>query len=517
MNKGLCNSCGRLVEARKERRGGRLFLVKQCGECGPTETLISGDIARYEAKRQLDTPHEYGPCALDCPDCRHPVQPNIVFVDITNRCNLNCPICINNTPSMGFLFEPPVEYFRKIFDHLAAFERPPSVQIFGGEPTVREDLFEIVMMARDAGLPTRVVTNGLRLADFEYCRGLVERRATILLSYDGADPETYRVLRGSEGALKKKLCALENLARLPRAKVSLMTLVAMGFNETALPGIFDLCNRYRNVIRAVNFMPLAHTWNRDDFDLDPARITGEDIENMVNDVFPQERVEFLPAGFLGELPTLVRALGNPMLPFGHAHPNCESMYILISDGRRFLPLSRFLRTPIREAALALAVVDKRLARREKRLTDGLTGKVLGRTLSGKLLALSAYLALANVFRRHARPGALLRGKGVGKLWHALCLPLGALFGVRSKRLLPKHTVVQGVLQLIVLPFEDRSTIETDRLQRCPSAFAFYDPIEDEVRTIPVCAWSLHKTEVMRKIATYYREAARATAGDTGKR
>ena len=133
-----------------------------------------------------------------------------------------------------------------------------------------------------------------------------------------------------------------------------------------------------------------------------------------------------------------------------------------------------------------------------------------------MLALSAYLALAKVFRRHARPGALLRGKGIAKLWHALCLPLGALFGVRSKRLLPRHTVVQGVLQLIVLPFEDRSTIETDRLQRCPSAFAFYDPIADEVRTIPVCAWSLHKTRIMRKIATYYQETARATAGDAGK-
>jgi uncharacterized radical SAM superfamily Fe-S cluster-containing enzyme len=85
-----------------------------------------------------------------------------VFLDVTNRCNSNCPICINNTPSMGFLFEPPLEYFENVFQQLSRYDPKPVVQLFGGEPTVRRDLFEIIRLARSAGLRPRVVTNGLK-------------------------------------------------------------------------------------------------------------------------------------------------------------------------------------------------------------------------------------------------------------------------------------------------------------------------------------------------------------------
>ena len=69
-----------------------------------------------------------------------------------------------------------------------------------------------------------------------------------------------------------------------------------------------------------------------------------------------------------------------------------------------------------------------------------------------------------------------------------------------------------MLQLIVLPFEDRSTLETDRLERCPNAFAFWDPETDRVRTIPVCAWSQHKNAVLQRITAHYSHAAPLTAG-----
>ena len=46
-----------------------------------------------------------------------------------------------------------------------------------------------------------MVTNGIKLADEEYCRKLIETRATILFAYDGDNPETYRVLRGNEKIL----------------------------------------------------------------------------------------------------------------------------------------------------------------------------------------------------------------------------------------------------------------------------------------------------------------------------
>ena len=184
MNRALCNKCQQLMPARHEERDHKIFLVKDCKKCGATETLLSSNSDSYWRKRKMDSDFQYGNCGLACLSCQHK-EPNIVFLDITNRCNLNCPICINNTPSMGFLFEPPIEYFDTIFKHFAQNTPKPSIQLFGGEPTVRKDLIEIIRLSRSYGLPTRLVTNGVRLADEEYCRQVVETRATILISYDG--------------------------------------------------------------------------------------------------------------------------------------------------------------------------------------------------------------------------------------------------------------------------------------------------------------------------------------------
>ena len=498
MNRAFCNSCKKLVPAGPVEREGKMFLVKDCPACGRTETLISSDAARYQQKRSLGAAFDYRSCQLDCVHCAHSRQPNLVFVDITNRCNLNCPICINNTPSMGFLFEPPFEYFEKIFEHLAALDPKPSVQLFGGEPTVRKDLFDIIKCAKSYGLPTRVVTNGIKLADEAYCRRLVESKATILIAYDGANPEAYRVLRGSAKALEQKQKALDNISKIGGAKVTLMTLAAKGFNDHELPDLFRFCHERRDCIRAIYFMPLAHTWETKDFDLDPERITMEDIETIVADTFPDDTVEFLPAGFLGQIKNLLVCLKVKPLPFLGAHPNCESMYMLISDGERYVPISRYLRSPIAEVARALHEVDQRLARRMPP-----DGKPTG--LRRKLLQLRAIVALWGVLRRHGRLGQVFKGKGLGKLYHALAVPFGFILGRKSKRIFGRHTNVQGAFQLVVLPFEDASNIETERLEQCPTAFVYYDPREDRVVHVPTCAWGLHKTAAMQAITEHYAE------------
>jgi len=508
MNRALCNSCGKLVAAEPQVRDGRVFLVKSCPECGPNETLISSDAERYMSKRSLDSGYQYRGCRLNCMECRHGKDPTFVFMDITNRCNQNCPICINNTPSMGFLFEPPLEYFAKIVEHFSRYDPPPAVQLFGGEPTVREDMFEIIRLAKSHGLPTRVVTNGVRLADREYCRRLVETRATILIAYDGANPETYRVLRGSAKLLEIKRKAFENLAAVGGAKVAVMTCLAKGFNDHEMPELLRFLHERRAFVRGVYFLPLAQTWDLSEFDLEPDRMTTEDIEILLAGCYPQDRIDFVPAGVLGELPCLMRHLRAKQPPFMGAHPNCESMYLLVSDGERYVPLSRYLKVSVPEFVRSLFEVERRLARLEQSVEKGLVGRLLARpALRQKYLSLRALLMVGGAIRRRARLGHMLKGRGIGKLWHALCALLGLMLGRSSRTVMKRHTTFHEVLQIIVLPFEDNSVLETDRLERCPNAFVFLDPWHDEVRSIPVCAWPLHKAKVLRSIADYYRAAA----------
>ena len=411
---------------------------------------------------------------------------------------------------MGFLFEPPIEYFEKMFADLAELDPKPTVQLFGGEPTVRKDLFEIIRLAKAARLSVRVVTNGLKLADEDYCRRLIETKATILFAYDGANTETYRVLRGNAKYLETKRKALDNVARIGGAKMGVMTCVAKGFNETEVGEILQFCHDRREFIRGIYFLPLAQTWSPDVLDLEPERMTNEDMEVIINDCFPEERVDFVPAGVLGELKALMDCLQAKKPPFAGAHPNCESFYLLVSDGERYVPLSRYLKGTLPDLVRDLFAVDARLARLRERMGFGEPGRTP--PLAGvkrRGLDLRALLVLIGVARRHVRVGALLKGRGLTKLWHALCLVVRTPFRRGLRKAATKHLIPQAMLQIIVLPFEDNQTLETERLERCPNAFAFYDPEAGHANGVPVCAWSQHKVPVMHRITDYYAKQAAA--------
>jgi 7,8-dihydro-6-hydroxymethylpterin dimethyltransferase len=501
LNLSPCNTCKDLSPATTEERDGKVFLVKDCPRCGHTETLISSDARRYWGKHELDAGFDHQACDFQCQTCHHRQALTLMFIDITNRCNMNCPICINNTPSMGFLFEPPLEYFEKIFKHCASLDPKPAVQLFGGEPTMRKDLIDIVKSAQKHGLRVRIVTNGLKLANEEYARELLKYKPTILIAYDGANPKLYEELRGSTKVLDIKLKAIETLRRIGKAKVTLMTLVAKDYNAEEIRELIDYCHERRGMIRAIYLMPLAHTWDSSKWDYDPERITTEDLEHVVQKAFPDEPIDFLPAGFLGNLPTLLRCFRTKPLPFLGAHPNCESLYMLFSDGEKYVPFAHLFKGSLFDAAKAAQKAEERLARQVQSFESGVFGRLLGRLgLKEAALTLMGVWAVGSVARRHLRIMDNMKGKGLGKLYHAGMALIELLLGGRTKRIQQSHMRIEDFLQIIILPFEDQFNRETDRLERCPAAFAYVDPEDDRVKSTPVCVWGIHKTEIMRAIA-----------------
>ena len=220
VNYGVCRTCRRRVPVAHAIRNGKVYVAKDCPQCGPSEMLVSSDAATWQHKREVwgYDPDEPLHCSLHCETCAREHHPRMVFLDVTNRCNMNCPICIANIPGMGFEFNPPLEYFERVCAGLAAMDPPPTVQLFGGEPTVRDDLFEIIAMARAQDLPISLVTNSMRLADEEFCRQVCERRIDMLLAFDGRGEEIYRRMRGSAASYYKKLQALETgISHIPAA------------------------------------------------------------------------------------------------------------------------------------------------------------------------------------------------------------------------------------------------------------------------------------------------------------
>ena len=223
-------------------------------------------------------------------------------------------------------------------------------------------------------------------------------------------------------------------------------------------------------------------------------------------------MEFFPAGFLGQLKTLLKYLGVKPLPFAGAHPNCESSYLLLSDGEKYLPVNHYVRGTTSSLMKSLMRAETRLAAREQALAISSIGRMLAALrLKKAVLRVYGIAAILGIILRYARLGRLFNGRGPVKAWHALALVLEFAVGRPSREVLPRHSRARSALQLIVLPFEDKFTLETDRLERCPSAFAYVNPADGQVRCVSVCGWGLHKTAVMREIMAARAPTAAAPA------
>jgi molybdenum cofactor biosynthesis enzyme MoaA len=423
----------------------------------------------------------------------------MVFLDVTNRCNMNCPICIANIPSMGFEFHPPIEYFEHVLGEMGKWDPGPVVQLFGGEPTVREDLFDIIAIARDNGLDVRIVTNGLKLADEGYCRRICELKVHVLIAFDGRSPGIYKKLRKSEGAYKKKVRALENLRKHSRHKNTIMCCVARKVNDNHMRDLIDFCHEGRDYIKCLHLIPLNETWPAGEFETDIAT-TSEDVEHIIDDAFPEGRVEFLPMGPSESLRRSLAFFGTAPLKFGGVHPNCETATYLLTDGEQYWPLSHFLKQPLEDIAEEVvrraAEIDPKLAK--------LSPNAWFQRLRGRVAVLKTFggLVFRSInFRR------LLRGS---RTLAVLRILGGLLIGRSLKEQLRRHTRVQGAMLMVVLPFEEFHSVESARLQECPSGFAYEDPGSGEVKTVPVCLWGLYKTDIQRRImARYHSEEAHA--------
>jgi len=495
---GICGKCRRRVPAEHVIRDGKVYLRKHCAPCGDTESLVSNDAATWQRKREIwgydgsTAAH----CGLQCDQCHVDHHPTIVFLDVTNRCNMNCPICIANIGSMGFDFNPPLAYFDKVFRRLGTLDPVPMVELFGGEPTVRDDLVEIISLARSHGVKCRIVTNGLRLADEAFCRRLCEAKVHFRVAFDGTHPEIYRRLRKNPAAYDKKIKALENLKKHSTRKHTILCCAARHINEQYIGELIQFCHDNMDFIDELGFLPLTENWEPGTFEaVEPT--TCEDVEQMVEQAVPGGGVELFSAGLLHCLRTARSffrpGTGSRYLMLGGDHPNCESMAFLVSDGKQYRTASRFLKMPandiIRELRERAAAIEPRLRRLDPRCRL--------QRLRGQLLILRTFLPLA---RRAAKLRPLLN-----------CLSptaaLKALAGLARGRWpsdLPRaHFSLPRVLAIVTLPFAEHRVIDAERLHGCRAVFAYEDVADGRVKTSPACTWDLYRDRFLEGISGKY--------------
>lgn len=148
-----------------------------------------------------------------------------IVVDLTHRCNMECANCYIPNRDVPDLDK------EKLFEFLSRLPSRTYIRLIGAEPTMRNDLPEIISKVKATGHRPSVTTNGLKLAQPSYVKKLKDAGLRLLLhSMNGADDdEAYKELDNGKWATVK-VRALDNIfaERLP---INTGTIIARGVNE----------------------------------------------------------------------------------------------------------------------------------------------------------------------------------------------------------------------------------------------------------------------------------------------
>ena len=161
----------------------------------------------------------------------------LVFWETTTSCNLKCIYCRASAVEDRSPDELDLQQSCDLLAEIASFAKPVIV-LSGGEPLVREDIFEIARYGTDLGLRMVLATNGTTVDSDVVHKMLDSGIKRISISLDGADAQTHDSFRGLHGAFESALRGVAhcNAVGMP---VQINTTVAK-HNLSQLPDILRL-------------------------------------------------------------------------------------------------------------------------------------------------------------------------------------------------------------------------------------------------------------------------------------
>lgn len=299
------------------------------GDGSTTETDLGPHAAFYERIFALDDQIKAKYGDGDGPTKGGPGMPGrqragLVMLEVTEKCNLTCPMCYAGSNPDGRHYTM-AEIEQRLDEIVAAEGADVSLQISGGEPSVRKDLKELATLIKSKGFTNfEMISNGIRIArDADFAESLKAWGFTsVYLQWDSLREADIELLRG-EKLLSVRLKALDQLE-----KAGLNTTLAVsllpGLNTDQIGPILDVC-RQHPIIRAVSFQaatPFGNRWDveeeREGATLDTRgfgrKLRLPDILQLIEEQLGIAPEEFMPLGF-----------GSPL---------CNSIAILRHDKKR---------------------------------------------------------------------------------------------------------------------------------------------------------------------------------------
>ncbi len=325
----LCPECKNIVDAQIIEIDGKVFLKKFCKEHGKSQALTCSDADWYQESTKYIKPgqspkdisiKDFRGCPESCGLCpEHQQHTCLPVIEITSRCDLNCPICLKG---FGNNFQLTTADYENILNRLKECEEQVHViNLSGGEPALHPELEKFLKIpAKYDIMQVTVSTNGLRLLEDQQLRQLFKKTGTIAaLQFDGFSAETYRSLRGTDIS-KEKLKLIELLEK-EGIRYSLVSTVVKDINDHEINNIVDFF--FKSKALSLMFQPAVFTGNAASFNHFNDRVT---IPDVVKEIEKNSNVN--PGDF------------NP-LPCSHFSCFALSYYFNLENGS-FLNLKEFL-------------------------------------------------------------------------------------------------------------------------------------------------------------------------------
>lgn len=194
---------------------------------------------------------------VDQYDRQNQVASNIIYINVGAACNENCVFCLVK----GSESEIPQMTADEIKSAIKKFLEGggKTIDLTGGEPTLRNDLPEIIAYAEQfSGLETvSIITNGVRLADGDFMKRIAEadslHKINFCFSFHSHKPEISDKLTGLSGTFDAKVSAIKSV--LSYGIGATLYHVITSDNYRDLPGFVEFINRE---FPRINYVTLAY-------------------------------------------------------------------------------------------------------------------------------------------------------------------------------------------------------------------------------------------------------------------